>query len=60
MERNNDGQHRTPHYGPDGGDTGQRTRVRDSRNRTPASYQETLECDFPTREEIVRDQQRIR
>ena len=53
-----DGQARTSHIGPDGtSNTGQRTRIRDHRNRTPHSHEETLERDFPTREDNERDQQ---
>jgi hypothetical protein len=37
MEKNNDGQHRTPYYGPDGSDTGQLSRVRDNRTRMALS-----------------------
>ena len=31
--------------------------MHDPRNRTAVSYEETLQRDFPTREEIERDQQ---
>jgi len=60
MERNNDGQRRTPGYGPGAanGDNGQRTRMKDQRNRTAVSYNAAIERDFPTREEIEREQQR--
>ena len=50
MQKNNDGQHRTPGYGPGAAndDNGQRRRMHDERNRTPHSHEETLERDFPT------------
>jgi len=57
MEKHNDGMHRTSHIGPDGAsDTGQRTHMRDHRNRTPHSHEESLERDFPTREDNEREQ----
>jgi hypothetical protein len=55
MEKNNDGQHRSPSYEPDGRDTGQRTIWRDLRNRTAVSHDEADR--FPTREDNERDQQ---
>jgi hypothetical protein len=55
MEKNNDGQHRSPSYEPDGADTGQRTVWRDRRNKTAVSHEEADK--FPTREDNERDQQ---
>jgi len=60
MEKGSNGQHCTPGYGPGAanGDNGQRTRMKDQRNRTAVSYTEAIQRDFPTREEMEREQQR--
>jgi hypothetical protein len=55
LETNNDGQHRSPSYEPDGSDTGQRTVWRDRRNKTAVSNEEAAR--YPTRPEIEREQQ---
>ena len=56
MEKNNDGQHRSPSYEPDGSDTGQRTVWRDHRNKTAVSHEEADKS--PTREDNEGDQQK--
>jgi hypothetical protein len=55
MEKHNDGQHRSPSYEPDGGETGQRTVWRDRRNRTAVSNEEADK--YPTRPEVERNQE---
>ena len=51
-----DGMHRAPRQGPQGGDTGQRSRLHDQRNKGALRQEEAGQ--FPTRPEMEREQEK--